>query len=199
MPLSPTIHEIDFCAQMAGAINQVVGQNPAVYPFHEARIEGFGSGRSRRKRKDLRFFDLDQKLVLCGEVKLPGKPDGQSAMSQGLVDDAAAKAEEAGIQYFFTWNVNEFAIWDRSLWDRPWFEKRVKTWRLQRTMVGVPAALARATAPPAIINACRLVSTSRSFIEASGTRGIFSSFVHSPSPAACKPNNAIPSPTQVAR
>ncbi|MCX5669812.1 MAG: hypothetical protein NTU94_00620, partial [Planctomycetota bacterium] len=44
----------------------------AFSPVHEARIEGYGTGEGRRKRKDLRFRDLNGKLVLCGETKLPG-------------------------------------------------------------------------------------------------------------------------------
>jgi hypothetical protein len=138
----PTIHEVDFCAQIAGAVNHLVGQNPAIYPFHEARVEGFGKGEGRRKRKDLRFFDHNGKLVLCGEVKLPGTPEGQSAAHHAVMADAAAKADDAGVQYFFTWNVNEFALWDRSLWDRPWFERRVRLWRLARTLAG-PEDVAR--------------------------------------------------------
>ena len=122
----PTIHELDFCAQIASAVNVLFNQNPTAFlPLHEARIEGFGTGAGRRKRKDLRFFDRDGKLVLCGEVKLPGTVEGQSAMREALVADAAAKADDAVVQYFFTWNVNEFALWDRSLWDRPLLERRV--------------------------------------------------------------------------
>jgi methylase of polypeptide subunit release factors len=137
-----TIHEVDFCSVMASEVNQLVRQNPAAYPFHEARVEGFGSGAARRKRKDLRFFDPQGKLTLCGEVKLPGTADGQSAMQSQLVADAAAKADDAGVQYFFTWNVNEFALWDRSLWDRPWFERRVRIWRLPRLLAS-PQDVAR--------------------------------------------------------
>ncbi|MEI8194451.1 MAG: N-6 DNA methylase [Phycisphaerae bacterium] len=138
----PTIHEVDFCAQIAGAATSLIAQNPAIYPFHEARVEGFGTGAGKRKRKDLRFFDLHGKVVLCGEVKLPGTPEGQSAANQTVMADAAAKADDAGVQYFFTWNVNEFALWDRSLWDKPWFERRVRLWRLPRTMAG-PEDVAR--------------------------------------------------------
>ena len=31
------IHEVDFCAQVASAVSQLVAQNPAIYPFTEAR------------------------------------------------------------------------------------------------------------------------------------------------------------------
>jgi hypothetical protein len=115
----PAIHEVDFCAQVASAANAIVAQNPAIFPFHEARAEGYGTGASRRNRKDLRFFTRSGKLVLCGEVKLPGTPEGRSPYDAKLCADAAAKAENANIRYFFTWNVNTFVLWDRSLWDRP--------------------------------------------------------------------------------
>lgn len=128
------IHEVDFCAQMASAANQIVAQNPANFPFNEARVEGYGTGTGKRKRKDLRFFDRHGTLKLCGEVKMPGTVQGQSAMNQKVMADASAKADNAGVQYFFTWNVNEFALWDRSRWDRPWMDRRVRLWRLPRTL-----------------------------------------------------------------
>ena len=128
------IHEVDFCAQMAASANELVSQDPSIYPFSEARVEGFGTGASKWKRKDLRFVDGAARLVLCGEVKLPGTPEGRSAVDHKLVTNAASKADDGGVQYFFTWNVNEFALWDRSLWDRPWFERRVRLWRLSRNL-----------------------------------------------------------------
>ncbi len=129
-----TIHEVDFCSQIAAAVDQLVAQNPSRYPFHTARIEGFGTGRGRRKRKDLRFLDLHGRLVLCGEVKLPGTLEGRSPYDAKLCQDAEAKANEAAVQYFFTWNVNIFVLWDRSLWDKPLHERRVWEKRLQRTL-----------------------------------------------------------------
>ncbi len=92
-PDKPAIHEVDFCGQAASTANALVRQNPAAYPFHEARVEGFGTGQGRRKRKDLRFFDRDGKVVLCGEVKLPGTPEGRSAFAEKLMQDAFAKAD----------------------------------------------------------------------------------------------------------
>ncbi len=141
-PVQPTIHEVDFCSQMASAANALIGRNPTAYPFTEARVEGYGVGPGRRKRKDLRFFGAHGKLLLCGEVKLPGTPDGRSAFADELVQDAFSKAENAGVRYFFTWNVNEFAIFDRRLWERPLLERRVRVWRLGRTLAN-PAAVAR--------------------------------------------------------
>ena len=124
---------------MAGSANALISQEPSIYPFSDARVEGFGTGASKGKRKDLRFVDDEGRLVLCGEVKLPGTPAGRSAVDHTLVTNAASKADDGGVQYFFTWNVNEFALWDRSLWDRPWFERRVRLWRLSRNLANSEA------------------------------------------------------------
>jgi hypothetical protein len=129
-----TIHEVDFCGQVASTVNVLISQNPSMHPLGEARVEGFGKGAGRRKRKDLRFFDCDGRLVLCGEVKLPGTREGRSAFADELMQDAFAKAENAGVQFFFTWNVNEFVLFDRSLWDRPLTDRRIRLWRLARNL-----------------------------------------------------------------
>ena len=137
-----SIHEVDFCAQIASTTNILIRLNPKLYPFHEARVEGFGSGAGSRKRKDLRFFDRNGKLMLCGEVKLPGTQEGRSPYDAKLCADAEQKANNSGIQYFFTWNVNTFVLWDRSLWDRPLLDRRVWERRLLRTLSS-PEAVAR--------------------------------------------------------
>ncbi len=141
-PAGTTIHEVDFCSQVASAVNSLILQNPAVFPFHEARVEGYGTGPGRRKRKDLRFFGRDGKLVLCGEVKLPGTPEGRSPYDAKLCADAEAKANDAGLRWFFTWNVNTFVLWDRSLWDRPLLERRVWHRPMPRSFAG-PEEIAR--------------------------------------------------------
>jgi len=69
-------------------------------------------------------------MVLCGEVKLPGTPEGRSPYAEELVRDAQQKADNAGVQYFFTWNVNLFVLWDRKKWDVPLLDRRVREWKL---------------------------------------------------------------------
>jgi len=137
-----SIHEVDFCAQVAAAVGILVSRNPAIFPFHEARVEGFSTGKGRRKRKDLRFYDRNKRLVLCGEVKLPGTAEGRSPYAEKLREDAYLKASNAGVQFYFTWNVNTFVLWDRSLWDRPLLEQRVWERRLARHLAN-PEAVAR--------------------------------------------------------
>ena len=89
-----TIHEVDFCGQIASAINILVGENRTGFPFREARVEGFGKGLASRKRKDLRLFDYDSKVMLCGEVKLPGTREGRSAFADELMQIGRASCRE---------------------------------------------------------------------------------------------------------
>ena len=147
-PIAPTrIHEADFCAQVASYSNAIFSNHPE-YPFKSARIEGFGRGAEKAKRKDFRVYDGSDRLVLCGEVKLPGTQEGRSPYAEELVRDAHQKADNAGVQYFFTWNVNLFVLWDRKKWDVPLLDRRVREWKLGLDLtspedVGRPDALAQ--------------------------------------------------------
>ncbi len=125
------IHELDFCAEVAKAAAEIFSSQPAS-PFADARIEGFGSGPQSRQRKDLRFLDRNGRVALTGEVKLPGTVEGRSPYDGKLVRDAQAKADNADVQYFFTWNVNSFVLWDRYRQDVPLLERRVREWKTDR-------------------------------------------------------------------
>ena len=129
-----TIHEVDFCGQIATEVSKLAQHDPSIAPIYEARIEGFGKDAARRKRKDLRFFNKQGMIILCGEVKLPGTLEGRSPYDAEFCKDAAQKADNAGVRFFFTWNVNTFVLWDRSLWDRPLLDRRIREWRLDRTL-----------------------------------------------------------------
>ncbi len=136
-----TIHEVDFCGQVATAVAAMHAQDPN-FPFAEARLEGFGTGAARRRRMDLRFFEPGGRLALCGEVKLPGTPEGRSPYDDAVYRDAAQKADSAAVRFFFTWNVNVFVLWDRAQWDKPILERRVREWKLGRTLTS-PEDVAR--------------------------------------------------------
>jgi hypothetical protein len=144
-PAPHRIHEVDFCGQVASAANILFATEPSAFPFAEARVVGFGTGAVRRKRKDLQFFEpaaAGGRLALCGEVKLPGTPEGRSPFDDRLYQDAAQKADNASVRFFFTWNVNEFVLWDRSKWEKPPLERRVAAWKLGLTLTS-PEDVAR--------------------------------------------------------
>lgn len=123
-----TINEVDFCAKVCADVQPIFAQLDGRCPFVEARVEGIGSTTGKRKRKDLRFYDARNKILLTGEVKLPG---GISAFDSDLIQDAQDKADHAGVQYFFTWDVNTFVLWDRYRQDRPLLDRRIKVWHLR--------------------------------------------------------------------
>jgi hypothetical protein len=134
-----SINEVDFCGKMATAATAFFATIPDQCPFVEARIEGKGSSRSKHARKDLRFYGANNRVLLTGEVKLPGNT---SAFDSKVVKDAHDKAEDANVQYFFTWDVNTFVLWDRALWRKPLLERRMKVWPL-RLDLGSPQEVAR--------------------------------------------------------
>lgn len=103
--LTARIHETDFCSEVASYSNAIFSAHPEL-PFKSARIEGFDRGSQKAKRKDLRLYDETGRLILSGEIKLPGTPEGRSSYADDLVRDAHQKADNADVQYFFTWNVN---------------------------------------------------------------------------------------------
>ena len=131
-PTVDTINEVDFCAKVASSANAIFTLFREDCPFLEARVEGMGSSKSTRARKDLRFYGLNNRLLLTGEVKLPGNIN---AFNSELVKDAHDKAEHANVQYFFTWDVNTFVLWDRSQWQKPMLERRVKVWPLRLNLL----------------------------------------------------------------
>ena len=125
------MNEWEFTGDVVSWINETLGRNPEL-PFTRAKTEQRGSGS--QKRRDLTLLDVNHQICLTGEIKLPYRRDGGSPFNADVVKDARKKARRAKSPYFFTWNVNEFALWDRSLWDRPWLERRVRMWRLARTL-----------------------------------------------------------------
>lgn len=125
------IHEVDFCARVAVWADTYFANSDS--PFSSSGIEGFGTGELKNKRRDLRFNDrATGRIAITGEVKLPRARDGDSPYNEAVIQDAAQKADNAGVQYFFTWNVNAFALWDRKKWNVPLLERRVREWQLGR-------------------------------------------------------------------
>lgn len=121
-------NEVAFCAEVSKWSDSIFKSNPAL-PFDHSKIEQYATGSN--KRADLRFYDQSDALILCGEVKLPGADQGESPYNPILMADAYNKATAENCRYFFTWNVEELALFDRSVWDAPTMNERyVHSWRL---------------------------------------------------------------------
>jgi|GEM_PF-206230 len=121
------LHEVTFCSRVAGWANALFAQHPE-WPFRRAEIEE--SKAIKRKRSDLRFYGDADRLILAGEVKMPGTRPGFTPYNAELVDDSATKADNAGAEFFFTWNVNDFVLFDRKKWQLPPMERRVNAYPL---------------------------------------------------------------------
>jgi len=124
-------NKVAFCADVK-AWSDALFQRDRTLPFHSAAIEQYGYGT--HKRHDFQVYaragEARGKLALCGEVKLPGTPFGSSPFNPALLQDAYEKATNVACQYFFTWNVEHLALFDRSLWDRPLHEQCIGEWHL---------------------------------------------------------------------
>jgi len=121
------LHEVTFCSRVAGWANALFARHPE-WPFRRAEIEE--SKAIKRKRSDLRFYGDADRLILAGEVKMPGTRPGFTPYNAELVEDSATKADNAGAEFFFTWNVNDFVLFDRKKWQLPPMERRVNAYPL---------------------------------------------------------------------
>lgn len=120
-------YEVTFCSRVAGWANSLFDQHPE-WPFRRAEIEQ--SKAIKRKRSDLRIYGVADKLILAGEVKMPGAVEGRTPYNADLVGDAAQKADNAAAEFFFTWNVNHLVLFDRKKWHLPLLERRVQDYPL---------------------------------------------------------------------
>ncbi len=124
-------HEVTFCSRVAGWANALFKEHPE-WPFRRAEIEE--SKDIKRKRSDLRITGEARRLILAGEVKMPGTVEGRSPYNADLVEDSAQKADKAGAEFFFTWNVNQLVLFDRKKYKLPIMERRVKEYLLGLTL-----------------------------------------------------------------
>lgn len=65
-------------------------------------------------------------VALTGEVKMPDSPQGRSALDAQLVEDAWDKAGRRGAPYYFTWNVNSFALFQTHQDGVPFMDRRIE-------------------------------------------------------------------------
>src|SRR5882724_248410 len=126
-PADIRTHEVTFCGRVKSWADNFFKEHRNL-PFKRVDIEE--TLQKTRKRSDLRVYDKANKLVLAGEVKLPGTFEGRDPYHYALVEDAYSKADQAQAQFFFTWNVNKLVLFDRSLWDKSLYEKRIQEYDL---------------------------------------------------------------------
>src|SRR5947209_12585547 len=125
-------HEVAFCADVSKWADKLFETDLSL-PLGSAEIESFGRGS--QKRQDFRVYERKEggrgRIALCGEVKLPGTAQGRSPFDPALMKDAFDKATNENCRYFFTWNVEQLALFDRSLWDAETMHERcVGQWKL---------------------------------------------------------------------
>jgi hypothetical protein len=120
-------YEVTFCSRVSKWADSLFQSNSS-WPFKRTEIEQ--SKGIKRKRSDLRVYGANKQLILAGEVKLPGTVEGRNAYNSALVEDSYQKASGAGAEFFFTWNVNKFVLFDAKKWQLPIMERRVKDYDL---------------------------------------------------------------------
>src|ERR1039457_190531 len=113
-------HEVTFCSSVSKWADSIFEKNPD-WSFKRTDIEQ--SKGIKKKRSDLRIYGDRNKLILAGEVKLPGTTEGRNAYNSALVEDSYQKASNAGAEFFFTWNVNNFVLFDAKKWQLPIMEQ----------------------------------------------------------------------------
>jgi type I restriction-modification system DNA methylase subunit len=121
------MNEWEFTGEAVSWINQSLERNPSL-PFSRAKVEQQGQGS--RKRRDLTLLDKNQRVVLTGEIKLPYEKDGSSPYNDTVVRDARSKAQRAGSRFFFTWNVNEFVLWETTSENADLQDQKYKSWKV---------------------------------------------------------------------
>ena len=103
------MNEWQFTSDVAKWITLILHKNKDL-PFSDASCENWSPGT--QKRRDLTVRDRNGRVVLTGEVKMPGKKDGATPYNASVVADAREKACRAKAPFFFTWNVNECVLWE---------------------------------------------------------------------------------------
>ena len=123
--MSIPITEWEFTADVESWINEILAKDPSL-PFSAAKCEQRVAGS--QKRRDLTLLDRDGHIVLTGEVKLPYRPDGGSPYNEAFKEDARRKAHRAGARFFFTWNINQFVLWETRPAKTSWTNQPYKSW-----------------------------------------------------------------------
>jgi type I restriction-modification system DNA methylase subunit len=119
------MNEWEFTGEAVSWINESIQRNPSL-PFSRAKVEQRAQGTL--KRRDLTILDKNKKPVLTGEIKLPYAKDGTTPYNDSVISDARSKAIKAGTRFFFTWNVNEFVLWETMTDKLAYQDQTYKSW-----------------------------------------------------------------------
>ncbi|MBM4275709.1 MAG: hypothetical protein FJ134_14790 [Deltaproteobacteria bacterium] len=61
---------------------------------------------------------------------MPWAKDGGSPYIEAVIQDARQKAQRAGSRFFFTWNVNEFVLWETFPAKTAQKDRSYKSWKV---------------------------------------------------------------------
>jgi hypothetical protein len=121
-------NELEFTAIAASWMNLIIEKDNSL-PFSSVRCER--RTRGLQKRRDISLIGKDRRAIITGEVKLPYEKDGATPYNASVVSDARGKAIRAGVNYFFTWNVNECVLWEaQSVTDDVTAGQHYKAWKV---------------------------------------------------------------------
>jgi hypothetical protein len=122
------INNRELTADVARWLNEIIGKDRTL-PFSRAR-----SGQrpeTSPERGGLTLLGGVGQVLVTGEIRLPCQKDGTSPYSAAVVNDARAKALRASSRFFFTWNVNEFVLWE-TIPAGTWKDQNYKSWDVAR-------------------------------------------------------------------
>ena len=102
------VTEWTFTADVSTWVNLILKDRPDL-PFSKSSVEDRCS--NSQKRRDFTLYLKDGSPFLTGEMKMPDKTDGGSPYRESVVIDAHDKADDAAVEYYFTWNVNRCVLW----------------------------------------------------------------------------------------
>ena len=118
----PTVNELTFTANAAKWMEEIIKGNPSL-PFSTVEIEN--KSLKSAKRNDFVIHGKNGKPLITGEAKMPDKLNGGSPLNETVIIDAQNKANDLGVEYFFTWNVNHLVLWETFQKGVPITERRI--------------------------------------------------------------------------
>lgn len=118
------VDERTFVADVESWIDAILARRTDL-PYGKAKVEE--PLIHGRKRLDLKVFRRSSTgVALTGEVRMPDKPYGRNHLDGELIENAFEKASRLGSNYYFTWNVNKFALFETHQPNVPFMDRRIE-------------------------------------------------------------------------